>query len=100
MIPIGWLFDRYGAHKVSIWGASLTTAGLLLLEVPLLGVRYGYDAYTSSMLPFILFLTDVGLVVSGYAVMGLVYHFPGKMTFIMALTTTDTTTTPALLPNG
>lgn len=97
LLPIGLIFDRYGAHHTAVLGALLVLVGLALLELPLLGAQYGFDRWTCNLLPIAVFVTDVGSMLNSQCMLGIVWHFPGKQAFIISLSN-STYQAASLLP--
>merc|ERR1719353_2820248 len=84
MLPIGLMFDQYGANMLGWVGAVLTAAGLAVL-----GARVGLDATTAPLLAPGILLCDFGSMMNSNSLAGLLWHFPGSMLFVISLMTTS-----------
>eukprot|EP00441_Pelagodinium_beii_P033866 CAMPEP_0197639224 /NCGR_PEP_ID=MMETSP1338-20131121/13910_1 /TAXON_ID=43686 ORGANISM="Pelagodinium beii, Strain RCC1491" /NCGR_SAMPLE_ID=MMETSP1338 /ASSEMBLY_ACC=CAM_ASM_000754 /LENGTH=731 /DNA_ID=CAMNT_0043211921 /DNA_START=59 /DNA_END=2254 /DNA_ORIENTATION=- len=87
MLPIGLLFDRYGAQMVGAGGALICSVGTLLVWGSILGAAAGMDDSTSSLFVVGVLVTDFGSFLNSFAMYGLVWHFPGRQALFLALTT-------------
>lgn len=85
LLPIGLVFDRYGAHACAVSGAALVFAGLALLQVPVLGAQSGCDAWTAWLFPIGVMVTDMGSLLNSQCTLGLVWHFPRRQSFVISL---------------
>jgi len=85
VLPGGMLLDRRGGLFCGLVGSVVSVVGLVLLQVPLIGAQYGYDARTSSVMPVAVVLTDLGSFINSNCVMSIVWHFYDVQTFIFAL---------------
>lgn len=84
-IPLGFSFDDYGGRVVGTLGAGLTLLGYACMEVAILGARAGADASTCWVVVAALLLTDFGAAMNSFSLYSLVYHLPGRATFIISL---------------
>lgn len=83
--PIGLLFDRWGPNVTGVVGAILCAVGLLMVSGSVLGAVAGYDAQTSYLFLIGIFTCDFGSLLNSFSFMGLIWHFPGKQTVVLAL---------------
>ncbi|CAK9018428.1 unnamed protein product [Durusdinium trenchii] len=83
--PIGLLYDRYGAMVVGTWGALICAVGLLFVTTSVWGGSNGMDAATSWLFILGVFTCDFGSMLNSFSFMGLIWHFPGRQTVVIAL---------------
>eukprot|EP00930_Biecheleria_cincta_P104527 TRINITY_DN9688_c0_g1_i2.p1 TRINITY_DN9688_c0_g1~~TRINITY_DN9688_c0_g1_i2.p1 ORF type:complete len:793 (+),score=147.90 TRINITY_DN9688_c0_g1_i2:45-2423(+) len=88
LAPIGILYDRWGARAVGVWGAVLCGLGLVGIWGAVIGAANGLDGSTSSLFVFAVLLTDFGSMLNSFSIMGLIWHFPGRQTLLVALIST------------
>eukprot|EP00411_Alexandrium_monilatum_P019910 CAMPEP_0175251430 /NCGR_PEP_ID=MMETSP0093-20121207/35659_1 /TAXON_ID=311494 /ORGANISM="Alexandrium monilatum, Strain CCMP3105" /LENGTH=729 /DNA_ID=CAMNT_0016545695 /DNA_START=42 /DNA_END=2231 /DNA_ORIENTATION=+ len=85
LLPIGLVFDRHGARTCAVGGAGLVCAGLAVLQIPVLGAQAGCDEWTSWLFPVGLLVTDVGALLNSQCMLGAVWHFPNRQSFVISL---------------
>ena len=59
--------------------------GLLMISGSVIGASSGYDAHTSYLFLFGTFTCDFGSLLNSFSFVGLIWHFPGKQTVVLAL---------------
>ncbi|CAE7634349.1 unnamed protein product [Symbiodinium pilosum] len=83
--PIGLFFDRWGPMVTGVVGAVFCAMGLLMISGSVIGASSGYDAHTSYLFLFGTFTCDFGSLLNSFSFVGLIWHFPGKQTVVLAL---------------
>lgn len=83
-LPVGLLFGRYGG-RLSFYGAGLLVCGIVLLQVPLAGVRIGCEPWTSLVFPVAVMTACAGSMLNSVCLPSMVWHYPQKMVWIPAL---------------
>ncbi|CAJ1418289.1 unnamed protein product [Effrenium voratum] len=83
--PIGLFYDRWGAMIVGTFGALLCAVGLALVTSSVAGAAFGSDRITSYLFVLGVFVCDFGSMLNSFSFMGLIWHFPGKQTLVIAL---------------
>mmetsp|Transcript_2789 Transcript_2789/g.7072 ORF Transcript_2789/g.7072 Transcript_2789/m.7072 type:complete len:759 (-) Transcript_2789:75-2351(-) len=93
----GFLFDKYGGNFVAKAGVVIVIVGFVLLQVPLLGARYGNDGQTASFLPVAICALDFGCLINNYAAFAMTWHLPKYQTLIATVSQSASSLT-AFLP--
>ncbi|CAJ1328215.1 unnamed protein product [Effrenium voratum] len=70
---------------VGTFGALLCAVGLALVTSSVAGAAYGSDRITSYLFVLGVFVCDFGSMLNSFSFMGLIWHFPGKQTLVIAL---------------
>eukprot|EP00434_Breviolum_minutum_P001387 symbB.v1.2.001219.t1/scaffold66.1/size357995/22 len=83
--PIGLLYDRYGAMAVGTFGAFVCALGLCFVTAATWGAGAGVDQSTSWLFVVGVFTCDFGSMLNSFSFMGLIWHFPGSQTLVIAL---------------
>lgn len=83
--PIGLLYDRWGAMITGTVGALICAIGMLLVSGSVMGAAAGYDSTTSYLFLVGTLTCDFGSLLNSFSFMGLIWHFPGKQTRVIAL---------------
>ncbi|CAJ1328214.1 unnamed protein product [Effrenium voratum] len=83
--PIGLFYDRWGAMIVGTVGALLCAVGLALVTLSVVGAAHGSDSVTANLFVLGVFVCDFGSMLNSFSFMGLIWHFPGKQTLVIAL---------------
>jgi len=83
--PIGLLYDRYGAMAVGTFGAFVCALGLCFVTAATFGAGAGVDESTSWLFVVGVFTCDFGSMLNSFSFMGLIWHFPGSQTLVIAL---------------
>jgi len=84
-VPIGLLYDRWGARVVGTLGAVLCALGLLLVSSSVFGAASGHDATTAYVFFAGVLVCDFGSMLNSFSLVGLVWQFPGKQTTVIGL---------------
>jgi len=93
----GFLFDKYGGNFVAKAGVVIAILGFVLVQVPLLGARYGNDGQTAGFLLVAISTLDAGCMINSYAVFAMTWHLPKYQTFVATVSQSATFST-AFLP--
>eukprot|EP00931_Biecheleriopsis_adriatica_P053533 TRINITY_DN31351_c0_g1_i1.p1 TRINITY_DN31351_c0_g1~~TRINITY_DN31351_c0_g1_i1.p1 ORF type:complete len:724 (+),score=150.18 TRINITY_DN31351_c0_g1_i1:53-2173(+) len=85
LMPIGLFYDRWGANLVGTVGAAVCSLGVFTVWISIIGAACGQDTATSSCFAIGVLICDFGSMLNSFSFMGLIWHFPGRQSLVLAL---------------
>ena len=85
LLPIGLVFDRYGAKFSGVAGAAGVASSSFLISFVLWSAERGSDESTNWLFFYAVTVMELSCMLNSYAINGLIWHFPGYTSFVIAL---------------